>query len=148
MNRGKVTMALLAAPPVLVLGLGAATARAATPQSSGSPISPASASGKCRGGNVCVFEDSNFNGAIVQLPTNCGANMNLDDHLSDKGYSLANKVSSIDFPGSGSKQAHFYDNGHPVITVTINHYLKNLAKDSSSSGGNANDKIDSVQITC
>ncbi|GAB2821866.1 hypothetical protein GCM10027176_27760 [Actinoallomurus bryophytorum] len=124
-----------------VLSGAAALTFAGAASASASDVSPASASGKCTNGDLCLFSDSNFNGTKNQW------GMPASGTCSDiTGFSTANRVSSIDFPAPGAHQAWFYDNGNFVLSLAQNHYLKNLASDTSASGGNANDKIDEVVI--
>jgi hypothetical protein len=139
MKRQSRIVAVLLALAVLVLGTSAMGAQAATRHTAttASVVTPASASGRCAGGHLCLFTDSGFGGSYNQENTGC---------VDITGFSTANKVSSIDFPGPGSYEAWFFDNGNLVLALNQGHYLKNLASDSSASGGNANDKIDEVFI--
>jgi hypothetical protein len=109
-------------------------------------VAPNSASGRCLGGNLCVFQDSNFNGSILQL-SGC-KDVNLANFNMDNGHPWNNQVSSIDNPLPRSGPAKFFNNGNLMLTLNGGSFLKNLASDTSADGtGNANDKIDTVR-TC
>lgn len=119
---------------------------------------PMSVSGECPGGWLCLFQDSNFDGAVLEL-SGC-SKVNLYKQYLDSGRSWADQTSSIDNPGPHSGvstpgTAHFYNyqgSGDPmnlandakVLDLADGHYLRNLAKDASQDGGKANDKIDIV----
>jgi len=123
--------------PVLV----AAFLVAGVPNAQAAVAAPASASGRCAGSHLCVFQNSSFGGSYNQFTMPASGRC-----VDITGFSTANQVSSIDFPAPGSHQAWFYDAGHFVLSLNQNHYLKDLSKDTSASGGNANDKIDEVII--
>lgn len=114
--------------------------------SAGAALHPDSASGACKGGNLCLFENRNFGGAILQLSGPCRT-VDLRNRNLDRNHSWSNVVSSIDNPDPGTGPARFYNNGHLVIAVGKGHYLRDLSQDTSADGGSANDKIDTVQ-TC
>lgn len=109
-------------------------------------INPRSASGRCLGGNLCLFQDSNFGGSILQIST-CST-VNLATLNMDNGHPWNNQASSIDNPLPRTGQAQFFDNTNGtgfMLAVAGGHFLKNLTSDTSATGGNANDKIGSVK---
>jgi hypothetical protein len=108
-------------------------------------IHPDSASGRCKDGNLCLFVDSNFNGSKLELSGAC-RRVDLTRRFRAVGVPWSNAASSIDNPAPGSGPARFYNNGHFVLSLNKGHYLKDLSQDTSADGGNANDKIDSVQL--
>jgi hypothetical protein len=108
-------------------------------------VNPLSASGRCNGANLCLFEDSKFQNSILQLSGSC-RRIELSNYNTDTGHAWTNKASSIDNPNTSRGASSFYNNGNYMLTLNGGHYLKNLASDSSADGGNANDKIDSVQL--
>jgi hypothetical protein len=110
---------------------------------------PASASGRCPGGNVCVFWDSVWRGDQLTMgPYNGCAYYNLNNYYGSNGQSWANKASSIDNPlPRPNPPARFAHNGTYVFSVAGGHYYKNLAEDYGSNGHVMNDYITNVR-TC
>lgn len=109
-------------------------------------INPRSASGRCRGGNLCLFQDSNFGGSILQIST-CST-VNLANFNMDNGLPWNNQASSIDNPLPRTGQAQFFDNTNGtgfMLALAGGRFLRNLTQDTSATGGNANDKIGSVK---
>lgn len=113
--------------------------------SAGGAIHPDSVSGRCTGGNLCLFVDSNFNGAILQLSGACRT-VDLRQRFRGTGLPWSNAVSSIDNPAPGSGPARFYNNGRLMLALAKGHYLRDLSQDTSDDGGNADNKIDTVRI--
>ncbi|MFN2592571.1 MAG: peptidase inhibitor family I36 protein [Candidatus Dormibacteria bacterium] len=106
---------------------------------------PDSASGRCPGGHLCLFVNSNWGGdQWTSSATSCGF-VNLSGYFLSNGSPWTNQASSIDNPEprpGGS--ARFYHNGAFMLALQHGHYLRDLSQDSSATGGNANDKIDTL----
>ncbi|HEY0690557.1 MAG TPA: hypothetical protein VGD71_16140 [Kribbella sp.] len=108
-------------------------------------VTPASASGRCPGGHLCLFANSSWGGdQWTSSATSCGA-VNLFNYFMGNGNSWADQASSIDNPAPRpGGNASFYHNNTFMLSLQAGHYLKNLVNDSSATGGNANDKIESL----
>jgi hypothetical protein len=115
-----------------------------TVPSAAGAIHPDTVSG-CKNGDLCLFEDSGFDGAKLQLSGPCRT-VDLTKRFRAVGVPWSNAASSIDNPAPGRGPARFYNNGHLVLALNKGHYLRDLSQDTSADGGNANDKIDSVQL--
>ncbi|MFI1090977.1 peptidase inhibitor family I36 protein [Streptomyces sp. NPDC020917] len=107
-------------------------------------MQPASGPSGCANGWLCMFQNSNFGGYEIKFYA-CGS-QNLANYIAPDGRNWTNRVSSIDNSQTGGVQSRFYNNGHLVIVLNAGHYLRDLSKDSSADGGNANDKIDTVRV--
>jgi hypothetical protein len=108
-------------------------------------VSPASASGRCPGGHLCLFANSSWGGdQWTSSATSCAA-VNLFNFFMGNGKSWADQASSIDnpLPRPGGN-ASFYHNNTFMLSLQAGHFLRNLTSDSSATGGNANDKIESL----
>jgi Peptidase inhibitor family I36 len=120
--------------------------------------SPASASpfDWCSRGDVCVFEHREFGGYTMHANM-CG-NYLLGNSSIRPGQRWNDRVSSI--VNNSSNQAIFYNydgTGDPswignwdvVIRVDPRSYLRDLSQNAAyEGGGNANDKIDVMSISC
>jgi hypothetical protein len=109
----------------------------------------------CRTSYVCLNEHADFRGYGISL-IQCGL-VNLYDSFMPDGRRWSDQVSSIRNAQTGGLQARFHNysgsgpmldpaNWRLVLVLNAGHYLKNLTKDSSADGGNANDKIDIVHV--
>jgi hypothetical protein len=118
------------------------------------PASPLDVQG-CPKFWLCLSSDSEFNGEQIRF-FNCN-NEFLGNYRMTNGKAWTDQVSSIRNAQAGSNaQARFYNldgsgsldpsHWHLVVALNINNYLRNLMKDSSADGGNANDKIDIVHV--
>ena len=117
-------------------------------------IQPNSLQG-CDTGWLCLNADSDFRGAFINFFF-CG-DVNLGRmHMSD-GRLANDQVSSIRNAQTGGVQSRFYNydgSGDPdspanwrlVLGLNAGSYLRDLSKDTSLDGGNANDKIDIVHV--
>ena len=105
---------------------------------------------------LCLSSNANFGGEQIRF-FNC-KNENLGNYRMSNGSGWNDTVSSIRNAQTGSNaQARFYnfdgtgsvdDPNHWrfVLPLNIGSYLRDLSKDSSADGGNANDKIDIVHV--
>jgi hypothetical protein len=110
----------------------------------------------CPAYHLCLNEHSNFGGE--QLKLYACRNVNLGNLEMRDGRRWNDKVSSIRNAQVGSgAQARFYnydgsgDPGNPrnwrlILALNPGRYLRDLSKDSSADGGDANDKIDIVHV--
>ena len=104
---------------------------------------------------LCLSEHANFGGEQIRF-FNCG-DENLGNYRMTNGRNWRDVVSSIRNAQAGSNaQARFYTFDSSGITtpshwklilgLNIGSYLRDLSKDTSLEGGNANDKIDIVHV--
>ncbi|MGW4213463.1 hypothetical protein ACWEIJ_36135 [Lentzea sp. NPDC004789] len=104
---------------------------------------------------LCLSEHANFGG--YQISFEACRNENLGNYHMPDGRSWNDQVSSIRNAQSGGVQSRFYNysgSGDPndsrnwnfVIALNSGHYLRDLSRDTSADGGNANDKIDIVHV--
>ncbi|MFD7655814.1 hypothetical protein ACFV4N_17715 [Actinosynnema sp. NPDC059797] len=109
----------------------------------------------CRTSYVCLNEHADFRGYGIAL-IECGV-ADLYESFMPDGRRWSDQVSSIRNAQTGGLQARFHNysgsgtrldpaNWRLVLVLNAGHYLKNLTKDSSADGGNANDKIDIVHV--
>ncbi|MFJ3881855.1 peptidase inhibitor family I36 protein [Streptomyces sp. NPDC090077] len=98
----------------------------------------------CDRGWLCLWEDSNMNGARINF-TDCRRE-NLGSYRTDKGYTWNDRVTSYSNNQSGNVQSKFYDNGTHVLTEGATGYRRNLSYDKDINGNHLNDRIDAVQV--
>jgi hypothetical protein len=103
---------------------------------------------------LCLSQYDNFGGQYINF-TKC-QDENLGNYSMSDGRRWNDKVSSIRNAQVGV-QSRFYNysgSGDPnnpsnwrfVIALNSGHYLRDLSKDSSADGGNADNKIDIVRV--
>ncbi|MEV0263891.1 peptidase inhibitor family I36 protein [Streptomyces sp. NPDC050617] len=104
------------------------------------------ADGKCSRGRLCVYKDSNFSGGAMYWST-C-TTQDLRRFHWPNGESAVGSISSIDNRNQyGDVQSRFYDSRDRfMIAVNAGHYLKDLSKDSSQTGGSPNDKTYKIKV--
>jgi hypothetical protein len=102
-------------------------------------VVPNSASGRCAGGHLCLFANSNWGGdQWTSSATSCAA-VNLFNYFMGNGKSWADQASSIDNPlPRPAGQAQFFHNNQSIAYLQPGHYLRNLATDGY------NDRIESL----
>ncbi|MET9535440.1 peptidase inhibitor family I36 protein [Streptomyces sp. NPDC006649] len=104
------------------------------------------ADGNCTSGRLCVYKDRNFSGGGTYWST-C-TTQDLRNYRWPDGTPVAGNISSIDNRNQyGGVQSRFYDSSNRfMIAVNSGHYLRDLAFDTSATGGNPNDRIYKMKV--
>ncbi len=111
-------------------------------------VRPASASGKCPGGFLCLFQNTNFDGYQITLGRNDKCDyIDLTPINMPTGTSWANQASSIDNPQPRPSSAWLYHDRVHEYTLNAGSYLKDLTHNTALNGHSMNDYITSV-ATC
>lgn len=102
----------------------------------------------CARGQLCVYKNSNYGGGGGGTRWSTCKTQDLRNYSWPDGSRMVASISSIDNTHQyGNVQSRFYDSSNRfMIAVNSGHYLKDLSKDSSATGGSPNDKIYKMKV--